>query len=381
MVFLFVVTDFNMGGITTSLKNLSDELIRHGHKVSILNLPGVHKFPVEFNPDVKFIQLHGRATKWSLGILDFQKAKGIRKLSLLLFGLLKKSLSRMKIWNSFIFGSVPMIQCDVAIAYRQSNECYYLIKHKTTAKRTVAFIHSEFDGDCSSWIGPLDGIDRIACVSDDWSTKFRKTFPHLAKKVGTVYNLFDAKLIQQKAKEFETLYESEIFNIVTVARIENLQKRIDTIPEIYSRIQSRSKRKIKWYIVGDGKDRYLVNEAIQKYHCEGNVILLGAQDNPYPYIQNADLFVLTSSWESYGMVLMEALILGVPVVAGEYGALREIIQHPLEGVIAENSVQGISEGILSLINDEEKYNAMKQYLGNYEYNPEAVYEQFMNLCK
>lgn len=380
MKFLFLVTDFDMGGITTSLKNLSDELILRGNTVSILNLPGDNVFPVEFHPLIEFIPLRGISRYWNLGMQDYQKAKGMRKQKLLLFGIIKKILVKIGLWKKIIYSSVRKIDCDVAIAYRQSADCYYLIKNKTTAKRTIAFIHSEFDGDCSSWMSYLKDIDRIACVSEDWSKKFKEIFPHLAGKVGTVYNLFDVKRIKEKAEEFLPEYQKDCFNIVTVSRIESTQKKIEIIPEIYSLIQKSANKKIKWYIVGDGKDRKLVEDAIKKAKAEENVILLGAKKNPYPYIKNADLFVLTSTWESYGMVIMEALILGTPVVAGEYGALTEIIHSPFEGIITQNSTRGISEGIISLVNDNQQYAVMKTYLKSYEYNSEVVYNQLMTMC-
>lgn len=71
----------------------------------------------------------------------------------------------------------------------------------------------------------LKDIDRIACVSEDWSKKFKEIFPHLAGKVGTVYNLFDVKRIKEKAEEFLPEYQKDCFNIVTVSRIESTQKK------------------------------------------------------------------------------------------------------------------------------------------------------------
>lgn len=381
MKFLFVVSDFDMGGITTSLKNLTDELIRRGEEVSILNLPNADTFPVDFHPDIQFIPLQGRALKWNIGMEDYRKASGVKKISLLAFGIFKKLLTRVGLWKKFIFAPIQTIQCDVAIAYRQSSECYYLISHKTTARRTIAFIHSEFDGDCSAWIPPLKDVDKIACVSNDWSIKFRNAFPALADKVGTVYNLFDADSIIEKANQFAPPYDGDVFNIVTVARIETPQKKIETIPEICTIVQKKTGRKIRWYIVGDGSDRPLVEDAIRATHTEDSVLLLGAKRNPYPYIKNADLFVLTSSWESYGMVVQEALILGTPVVAGNYGALKEIVQNPLEGIITENNIDGIADGIIRLLNNQELHCEMKKYLEKYQYSADIVYRQLLSMCE
>lgn len=379
MRILIVVTDFDMGGITTSLMNLLDELIHWGHRVDIMNLPGNTSFPVQFNKEVHIIPLTGKARYWNVGLPDLQKATGAKKFVLLIVGIFKKVLSKFGLWEKFIFSGTPKMECAVAIAYRQSAICYYLIKHKTTAERTLAFIHSEFDGDCRSWLPHLKEIDSIVCVSNAWSNLFRQKFPYLENKVATVYNLFAPEELREKANTFIPEYDKSRFTLVTTARIEFCQKKLDTIPTICQALRLQTKREFCWYIVGDGPDRSMLEQIIRETNTGDCVKLLGAQKNPYPYMKNADLFVLTSIWESYGMVITESLILGTPVVAGEYPALKEIIEDGVTGIIAQNSAEGICKAIAEVMNDTGYYQRLKKNCMAYEYNSDIAYKQFVSL--
>jgi len=381
MKFLFTVTDFDMGGITTSLKNLSSELVRRGHEVSILNLPNI-KDNLKFDSNVTIIPLRGKSKYWEIGLQNYKKAKGIKKIALLLFGIFKKALSKFGLWEKFIFSGQPEIECDIAIAYRQSSICYYICKQKTTAKKTIAFIHSEFSGDCSSWLSYLCDIDKIACVSDDWSTQFRKTFPHLKDKVCTVYNLFNAEELIKKSEQYiPTEMDNNYFNLVTSARIDFWPKRLNLIPEICNKLVNRGIHNFKWYLVGDGPDREKLEKIICDTKTEDYIVLLGAKDNPYPYVKNADLFVLLSDWESYGMVVQEAMILGTPILASKYPALFEIMEDKVHGLITEKDTESIAEGLEKLYSDNSLYHNLKNNCMDYSYSSDTVYNQLMKICQ
>lgn len=381
MNILFVVTDFDMGGITVSLKNLSKELVNRGHKVSILNLPDICE-PLPFDKAINIIPLVRKSKSWNIGINDYKNSSGITKIKLLFFGIFKKILAKFGLWEKFIFSKQPIIDCDVAVAYRQSPICYYICKHKTNAKKTVAFIHSEFTGDCSSWIEKLKYIDKIACVSDDWSNKFKEKFPDLRGKVETVYNIFDDNELKIKADEFYPReFNSDKFNIITSSRIEFSQKRLDLVPVICKKLIDKGVKDFKWHIVGDGSDREKLEKIIDENSMNDYIELVGSKKNPYPYIKNADLFALISEWESYGMVIQESLILGTPVVSSNYPAVYEIIEDGVNSIAVEKYVDNIADGIERLYKNKDLYNRLKDNCRNYKYNKDIVYNQFLNICK
>lgn len=378
---LFIISDFDVGGITASLCNLSNVLIRYGHKVTILNLPNAVPRPTGFHQNIEFIQVHGRAKYWNLGMASVKKAHGIQKGKLLLIGTLKKILNHFGKWESYVFAKMPELKgYDMAVGFRQCSICYYVAAHKTDSPCKVGFWHVDiaYAGDISGWDHYLSDLDRIACVSDATRDGLVKRYPFLYEKAKTVYNIFDDIDIKNKAKQFSPNFNDHAFHIITVSRIEFLYKQLNIIPEICQKLKSEGLSFI-WYIVGDGPDRSILEKLIAEKAVSDCLKLLGTQSNPFPYVRAADLFVLTSKTESYGMVITESLILGTPVIAGDYPALKEIIENGVTGIITPNSSDDIYQAISCLIKDKIYYQRLKSNCMEYTYTSHIAYEQFISL--
>ncbi len=378
---LFVVTDFAVGGITSSLFNIIDILIKHGHEVDVINFAKV-KRPELLNPNVGFIDLSGRELIWNLSAEDLVKANGLKKIKYLILGLIKKILNRTDRWNALIFKKTFFSGYDVAVAFRQSPFSFWFLKNKTDARVKAGFWHVElrFAGDISSWDHTIQYLDRLACVSDAVKKEMVNRYKYLDGRAFTVYNTFDSLDIKKKSEEYSPGFDEKSINIVTVARIDLITKRLDIIPEIYKMLKDCGKN-IMWYIVGDGPDKNKLEEIIILSGLQDKIILCGNKSNPFPYVKNADIFVLTSLTESFGMVVSEALICGTPVVAGEYPALCEVLDDGVNGIIAGNSAEGISMGINELISDGEKYSKLKENCMSYEYDRDIAYRQFMDMVR
>lgn len=378
--FVFVVSDFDVGGITTSLRNLTDILIKEGHYVSIVNLPGSEQLP-GFNPKIKLIQINGRARYWNLTMEKIRKAPLHKRHFLLFIGALKKVLNKTKKWHKFIFSNVMVSGFDVAIAFRQSPLCYSFVHDHTDAPRKIGFWHGDpeyLDG-IETWINSLEDVDYVACVSRSVEYRMRKMFPRYSEKYKTIYNVFNTDEIKNKSKQFKVDYLPAFINIVTVSRIEFKQKQLDFIPQIAKRLKSNS-FVFKWTIVGDGPDYKRLQQMIIEEGVEDCVRCVGNKPNPFPYVANADLFVNTSFGEAYGMVIVESMILGTPCVAGEYPALHEIITDGENGIIADNSIDGITEAIERLFRSSELFDQITQNIERYNYQYKDTYNMLMELC-
>lgn len=380
MRILFVVGDFDCGGITSALRNLSNMLAERGHSVDILNFSKVEKLPHGFDERIQLLEIGKREKLWNFGIQDAKKEKGIKKIGLYLFGLYKKVLSKRKRWWKFVFAHTLIMQgYDIAVGFRQGPMEYYFVSHKTNAKRRVGFWHGDPDflGDTSNWDQCVYEVDTVVGVSNAVCKKLVSHYPKLKGKVKTVYNVFNANEIRKLGDIEIKLYSGEKFNIVTVARIDFEQKKLQMIPNICRRLKKEGFN-FTWTIVGGGNDYNALENMISKDISE-NLFLVGEKSNPYPYISQADLFVLTSVWETYGMVVMEALILGTPVIAGDYPALSEILEDKVTGIIAENSEQGILREISFVMENKEIYNKLKQNCQQFEYSEDLAYQQFIGL--
>lgn len=379
---LFVVSDFDVGGITSSLKNITKELVQRGHEVSILNLPKSTNIPNGFDERIKFIELDKRSSLWNFGMHSISQKNIFEKCYWLFFGLIKKILNRLDLWNHFVFAKLNISESyDIAIGFRQGPVDYYIAKYKVHAKTCAGFWHGDPDhmGDMSSWDGCIPKMDVIAGVSNATCEGLLRHYPVLKGKLKTVYNIFDADTIKKNAEQEIGLYNKKVFNIVTVSRIDFLPpKNHQRIPEICKLLEQDGIH-FHWTIVGDGPDREKLQELIKENNLTNTISLVGSKSNPYPYIKEADLFVLTSTWESYGMVVVESLILGTPVVAGDYPALKEILPDTC-GIRTDNSVEGIYKGIKKVATDKAFYEDIKKNSLNFNYSTDEAYRQFLELC-
>lgn len=108
-------------------------------------------------------------------------------------------------------------------------------------------------------------------------------------------------------------------------------------------------------IMGEGELRPVLESQIHSLGLEQSVQLLGFQDNPYQYMAQADLFVLSSIYEGFGNVIVEAMACGIPVVATDcpYGP-REIIDSGVNGLLVKpQDPRALAEGMIKVLKDPQ----------------------------
>lgn len=116
------------------------------------------------------------------------------------------------------------------------------------------------------------------------------------------------------------------------------------------------------WIIGEGKQRQDLENQIQQLGLTNCVRLLGFQNNPYKYMAAADVFVLSSLFEGFGNVIVEAMACGAPVVATDcpYGP-REIIENGVSGLLVPPAnVEALSEAIVRVLKDRELKQKLSQ---------------------
>lgn len=111
----------------------------------------------------------------------------------------------------------------------------------------------------------------------------------------------------------------------------------------------------KLKIVGEGEDRAKLTDFIQKNNLTNCVELVGNTDNISKYYQQAEIFCLSSRFEGFGMVLIEALAFGLPIVSFdcEVGP-AEIIEDTDSILVPENDINLLASSLVELMNDDEK---------------------------
>jgi glycosyltransferase involved in cell wall biosynthesis len=137
-------------------------------------------------------------------------------------------------------------------------------------------------------------------------------------------------------------------------------------------------------ILGDGPERPSLERLAAETGVGGRVEFRGYVDSPYAALASADVFVHAARWEGFGLVIAEALTLGVPVIATSCpGGPREILGDGRYGVLVEpDDPQGLAHALLALADDpaERSRLAVAGPARAAEYAPERVAERVLAIC-
>lgn len=174
--------------------------------------------------------------------------------------------------------------------------------------------------------------DKIICQSDDMQQDLEKNFGIKRDKIVKINNPVDFEFIDQELKNTTQPegFKSDFKNVVAIGNL-SARKGFDSLLTVFSYLKDE---KILLHIVGDGKDRELLQQMKIDLQLD-HVLFHGQQKNPYAYLKFADLFVLSSRYEGFPNVLLEAGACGVYAVANNCpGGINEIIQPHINGEIA-----------------------------------------------
>ncbi len=206
--------------------------------------------------------------------------------------------------------------------------------------------------------------EKLIFVSKDNKEVFDIRYPNMKPTEEVIYNYIDPQKVIEKAKEkIDFSFDNKQMNFLTVARLVE-QKGIDRLIRIHKELIANHFNN-KFYIIGDGPEREKLEKLIKDEHLQETFFLLGAKENPYPYIKQADMFCLLSKFEGYGMVLEEAKILNKPIIITNTAA-REAVENYKNAVIVENDEHEIYNKLKYIIeNNTKTFDDKKQIYDNH----------------
>lgn len=267
---------------------------------------------------------------------------------------------------------------DLAISFLTP---HYFVRDKVQAKKKIAWIHTDYSKvavDCESQLSMWSAYDQIISISAQVSKAFLSVFPELSGKVVLLPHFMPIEYIRRKAgEEWEAFWESDCVNLLSIGRFCNA-KNFDNVPDICKRIRE-SGSNVRWYLIGYGGDEPLIRQKIAEAGMEEYVVILGKKENPYPYIRACDLYVQPSRYEGKCVSVMEAQILGKPVVITDYPTSGSQLENGVDGVIVPLDNRGCAEGIVKLLKDPAKMKQLQRNCAKRDYSNSREIEELYAL--
>ena len=201
-------------------------------------------------------------------------------------------------------------------------------------------------------------FDIVVSVSRSVKEATKRLFSGIKETV-VLYNPIDLKSIRSQSQCELIVPKNACIRLISVGRYVP-QKAFHRLISIVSRLLKLGYN-LELLLLGEGSERRTLEAQIQNLDLRNRVFLLGFQNNPYPFIKSADLFVCSSLTEGYSTVVTEALILEKPVVTTDCAGMKELLLNGKCGLITENNEDALFEGIKSVLDSKKLY---AQYLEN-----------------
>ena len=229
------------------------------------------------------------------------------------------------------------------------------------------------------------GAQAVVGVSQGVADQVRQSLGLPAAKVKVVYNPVDSAAVTagrdaQPAERFATEFMSLPRPIIISAGRLHPQKAFADLIRAYALLPVRERGSL--VVLGQGPLDAELRQMVLSLGLEGAVHLPGFTANPWWYLWRADLFALSSHWEGYPMILLEALACGLPIVATDcdYGP-REIIPLAAHGrLVPVGDISALGQAMRSVLQAPEMSGESRRPVDLSAFSPAAVAHRYVDIA-
>ena len=267
-------------------------------------------------------------------------------------------LTHNRYWfYKYILRKEPLFpeEYDLAVSFAGPSQMMdYYICEEVKAKKKCGWIHfdvSKFGIDKGMTAQLYKKYDKIFNVSETGKDIFDRMYPQFAHKTEVFHNVVSQEQVVSMAANgptFEDDYRGK--RILTVGRISEEKGQRVAIEALKLLVDKGYP--VKWYFVGDGKDRTFCQALAEKLGIADDVVLLGTQTNPYGYMKDCDIYMQPSRHEGFCITLAEALSFSPPIVATDFTGAREQLRHRKNGVVTGMSAEEMAIGIEAVLKSD-----------------------------
>jgi len=260
-------------------------------------------------------------------------------------------------------------------------------KFPLTRFKTIVTHHNFHNSDIkNSFLGSFNPIfikalynlsSGIVAVSKEIKNHLVADYGVKESKISVIYNpVVNQRMVLQSQEEvIEFPFNEKQPIIIAVGRL-TLIKNYPLMLESFAYLQ----KKISTYlvIIGEGVEHENILKMVTRLKLQDSVFFYGAKSNPYKYIAKSNLLIHTSISESFGMVLAEALALGIPVISSKTDGAIEVTENGKYGTIfTDENPENIASVIYSTINSN--YDKNQLIKRGFMYSSEKTANEYISL--
>jgi N-acetyl-alpha-D-glucosaminyl L-malate synthase BshA len=204
----------------------------------------------------------------------------------------------------------------------------------------------------------LEQSDGITCVSRYLQAKTREVF-ETTRPISVISNFVDTQQFIPEARPHLREHLAPHGECILV-HLSNFRppKRAPDVVRVFAQVRAALPAKL--LLIGDGPDRPVALQLARSLGVERDIFFLGKQDDVESLLAVADLFLLPSEEEAFGLAALEAMSCGVPVIASTAGGLPEVIEDGKCGFLfAPGDVDGMARACLTLLNDRGRHQEFR----------------------
>jgi glycosyltransferase involved in cell wall biosynthesis len=364
---VFMVINMNIGGTEKALLNMINEIPKDQYEITILMLEKYGGFLDAIPKDVRveyledyaaYKQLLNRPVK-TTAVELIKQGKIVKSIALGCVHTLSKIFRSKMLYYNYVLKNLPRYKnkYDIAIAYAGPMDFIsYFVAKKIKAEKRIQWVHFDvtkvgFDARLCKKLYKM--FDKIFVVSNEAEKKLISKVYSIKGKTEVFVNVVSHNTILSQSESgygFEDDFDGK--RILTVGRLSK-EKGQDLAIEALAKLINEGFN-VRWYCLGEGKERGNYEQLIKDNNLQNHFILLGSNPNPYPFLAECDIYVQPSRHEGYCITLSEARGLNKPIVTTNFTGAKEQITDNVTGLIVGINSNEIYYGVKKLLSDAKQ---------------------------
>lgn len=357
----FFAYDLSFGGAEKVIVTMANELSLSGRDISIAMLGQQNDFLNILSPKIKIIPLNCKNIKYSLPkIFNFFYKNTFKNLIVSLWPItcLSFLVKLIKPQTNFVI----IEHCELSEQFKNKGVFF---------KKSLQLSIKVFYSFANRIIAVSKGVKRDLI-----------TLGAPVDKITVIHNPF-----YQHSQNFNKTYNKEILewlkvheiNLISVGKLKECKNFLNLVKSI-DILKSEYQKKISLLILGDGDERPQIEKYITEHNLQESIFLPGWVPDPVPYMELSDLFLLSSDYEAFGLVIIEALSVGLNVVSTNSSGPYEILKGGKLGVLCKiNDPLSMAESIIAALSNPISKELLMRRAA--EFKPKKIiqeYEKILN---